>query len=398
MYEQIQQWPSPIDKDNYKKLEYDSLLNYAKSNNVDAALRLYKIINNVGTALNKTSIKNLQPEISMSFEEIEQRWVRFLESVRQAANNDQNQLNNPNIFVDGNWSTVNIVYDASNDKFALSDSYIFTDWNAQKDFGLLYELGKSINDVRSAATGGARSPITNASRESIKAQESDSKKSIEEFIESKKAEAISSVSSAKINADWSEFYRERCNELKKDINGEIIREFKLWKFPKSRYKKAGLKHLRNVWFFILLGTLFIYALIAGLIFTGQGIFKIDSSIDENLKGFGRYFIGLTLYGVLAGMFLGYSYASRQLKIHQNLLEQYRHREIVSKTISGVVSAVMKSKSGTATPEEQTDIDKEELQQLVKVAASAMFEYRTIGHLSAKEGNSILSELINSRNT
>ncbi|MBI5357230.1 hypothetical protein HZB74_00015 [Candidatus Saccharibacteria bacterium] len=108
-------------------------------------------------------------------------------------------------------------------------------------------------------------------------------------------------------------------------------------------------------------------------------------------------MGLTFYGFLGGVFLGYSNANRQLKIHQNLLEQYRHREIVAKTISGVVSAVIKTKEGNASPEEQTEIEKEELQQLVKVAASAMFEYRTIGHLSAKEGNSILSELINSRN-
>ncbi|MBI5357229.1 hypothetical protein HZB74_00010 [Candidatus Saccharibacteria bacterium] len=189
MYEQIQQWPAPVTIDNYKKLEFDSLLNFAKTNNNDIALRLYKIISNIGIALNESNIRNLQPEITLSFEELEQQWVRFLESVRQAANNDQNQLNNANVFVDGNWSTVNINYDAGNDKFMLSDSYIFNDWNKQKDFGLLYELGKSISDVQSSARGGARSPLTKASIKAIQSQEVASKKSIGDYIESKRSEA-----------------------------------------------------------------------------------------------------------------------------------------------------------------------------------------------------------------
>lgn len=391
MYEQIQQWPAPVTIDNYKKLEFDSLLNFAKTNNNDIALRLYKIISNIGIALNESNIRNLQPEITLSFEELEQQWVRFLESVRQAANNDQNQLNNANVFVDGNWSTVNINYDAGNDKFMLSDSYIFNDWNKQKDFGLLYELGKSISDVQSSARGGARSPLTKASIKAIQSQEVASKKSIGDYIESKRSEAASSISSAKINADWSKFYKERCDELEETIEGENKPRKRRYKVLRPSKKVDSLKLNRKRWYIGLLFTLFLYMLIVTIIFLS----KVD--ITNDINGFGKYIMGLTFYGFLGGVFLGYSNANRQLKIHQNLLEQYRHREIVAKTISGVVSAVIKTKEGNASPEEQTEIEKEELQQLVKVAASAMFEYRTIGHLSAKEGNSILSELINSRN-
>ena len=114
---------------------------------------------------------------------------------------------------------------------------------------------------------------------------------------------------------------------------------------------------------------------------------------SELGTFSKYIAGIAFYGILLGTFLGYSFSSRQLKVSQNLLEQYRHRSIVSETIENIVAAVIKTKNGE---EDSTSITQDELKELVRVAALAMFENRPIGHLSAKENTNPLMEIVNNK--
>jgi len=63
-------------------------------------------------------------------------------------------------------------------------------------------------------------------------------------------------------------------------------------------------------------------------------------------------------------------------IYSNLLEQYNHREVVAQTIQGIL----------AKPRGDED-DEKVRHELANVAATALFEQKTVGHLSKNESNS-----------
>lgn len=72
--------------------------------------------------------------------------------------------------------------------------------------------------------------------------------------------------------------------------------------------------------------------------------------------------------------LGYAAANKNYRIYSNLLEQYRHRATVARTLQGILRSVSEG-------EDNKDIR----QSLAAVAAAAMFELKTVGHLTKHDG-------------
>lgn len=84
-------------------------------------------------------------------------------------------------------------------------------------------------------------------------------------------------------------------------------------------------------------------------------------------------IGLWLPGI-GILSVGYSFATKNYRIYNNMLDQYKHRRAVARTAQGIILGV----SGTA------EEDRELRSAMAAAAASALFEHKTTGHLSKKE--------------
>jgi hypothetical protein len=331
-------------------------------------------------------------------------WLEMLNHLRDTATQQPGWLQNGQWSYNGNTVAAwNVNYDASLGAFTINnDPYQLTDTPRQRDFGKLYEIGRELHKLNGLIKGGTNSVLTKAalaaiddraakSQKSIDDDYNEKKKQLDSDLEAATADAVAKIKSVEASKDWSEHYETRCKELVKIIDGSGKKKAHWFS------RRDGLKAARDRWYWVLVCTFVVYAIVALLIVHGIWIFKIGSSLDATLSGFGKYFIGLTLYGALAGIYIGYGFSVKQLKVHQNLLEQYRHRAIVAKTIEGIVLAVIKTKEGTSGPGEESQIRDEDLEQLVKVAAASMFEYRPIGHLSTREGTSILNDIIGRSN-
>lgn len=109
----------------------------------------------------------------------------------------------------------------------------------------------------------------------------------------------------------------------------------------------------------------------------KDILGVDLSKLRPVHNDTQLFAKISIYiGLFLIPTLGYSFANKNYRIYSNLLEQYSHREVVARTIQGVL----------ARPRGD-EYDEKVRQELANVAAAALFEQKTIGHLSKNEANS-----------
>ena len=366
MQGKIQSWPESIDSTNWHEVEPIDLNDH--SNPVLSGFS--EVLQSIKAALIAAEDPKIYSEIGfeLPFSEMIGIWTDLLRRIRYTS------ITNIGVLQAGQWIyNGNQVpgwvpnFDNSQAQFVITnDPYLLGDAIRQRDFGKLFELGKQLRLLKTLTFGGRRSPLTKAAINDIEAVGEQQIKGLKDKVDKATKEAVATLKTAKTVRSWSGHYDTRVEELEKKV--------------------ADLTVWRRWWYTAVMLTLVIYGAAAVLVATG----KIELSKLSTIQGLGKYLMGLTFYGFLLGVFLGYSFCTRQLKIHQNLLEQYRHRAVVARTIEGVVGAVVRSQADNA----DTEITQQELQELVKVAAIAMFEYRPIGHLSAKESTSPIMEVVN----
>lgn len=144
-----------------------------------------------------------------------------------------------------------------------------------------------------------------------------------------------------------------------------------------RSKIFSFSGKRFFWFTTLLvGVGAIVVVNVASIYDVRSLFDIDPTklrpVHNDTQLFAKIAVYVAFFVVPA---LGYSFANKNYRIYNNILEQYRHREIVARTIQGILKQ--------PTDGSDADIRKE----LTNVAANALFEQKTIGHLSKNEANS-----------
>ncbi len=390
MFDKILQWPNPITPENWRKTDVSEIYDASVHGAVPQLQTFIKLLtfiqSGIGACSDPKAFENWS--FNNSYDNLLATWIDLLNRLRDTAQGQPEWLHqgywNFNGSQVGPW---NVSLDTSTGNFTVNnDPNLLPDVSKQQDFGLFYEVGRELQKLNNLVRGGVNSALTKASLKRIEDRTEETIGDINSKLEAATADKVAQIKTVQASKDWSEHYEDRCSELTKIIDGD------------DKSKKKGLKQIRDYWYRWLVATFVVYAVGALLLIHGWWIFKINSSIDATATGFGKYFIGLTLYGVITGVYIGYAYSVRQLKVNQNLLEQYRHRSIVAKTIEGVVLAVIKTKEETAAPGEESVLRDEDLEQLVKVAATSMFEYRPIGHLSTKEGTSVISDLLSGRSS
>jgi len=136
-------------------------------------------------------------------------------------------------------------------------------------------------------------------------------------------------------------------------------------------KLFSIKGRRLLWFSILSAVLVAQAVIVFLVVSDPHIHgEFSLRIQQLLQ---KEYLGAKISAFLGFVLvpsLGYATSNRNYRIYSNLLEQYRHRETVAQTLQGILRSI-------AENEDNRDIR----QSLAAVAAVAMFELKTVGHLT-----------------
>lgn len=159
----------------------------------------------------------------------------------------------------------------------------------------------------------------------------------------------------------------------------------LWRIAEYLLRKLfSIKGRRLVWFTVLGGVLIGQAVFFFFAITsphGHGVFSSNLNVLLQ-KDFTLAKISAFLGFILVPS-LGYASVNRNYRIYSNLLEQYRHRATVARTLQGVLLQFT-----------ENDDNKDVRQSLVSVAAAAMFELKAVGHLSKTDGSGTpLSEVL-----
>lgn len=230
-------------------------------------------------------------------------------------------------------------------------------------------------------------------------------KSFTDFLNEKETETIEKIRRAKALETWVTYYSliekdytiliEGSHRLKFRSVKEKHKDapdFKKWRLPiymvrlvpeencSEKGFKFGEARKRAIWFWVLAISVLIPACMG--IFFGDKLpggainpFYIDVN-DDNLN------LGTELYQklkylplVLVPLF-GYSFTNKNFRIFSNLREQYRHRKTVSITLEGIIAGIDKN-------DKNTDIRV----KLVEIGAKAMFDLKTIGHLTKRDSES-----------
>lgn len=234
-----------------------------------------------------------------------------------------------------------------------------------------------------------------------------------EAVRNAKENAIAEFEQARALANWSSFYAEKTLAYRAAVQGKdwpenaIRRKYISFRsYRKSLPWKVRLKTLlqfrhgaarcagtgisilcskaisylgkRTFWFICLAMAVAIAILVnVASIYELRDILGVDLSklrpVHNDTQLFTKIFIYVGLFLIPT---LGYSFANKNYRIYSNLLEQYSHREVVARTIQGIL----------ARPRGDED-DEKVRKELANVAATALFEQKTIGHLSKNEANS-----------
>lgn len=227
-------------------------------------------------------------------------------------------------------------------------------------------------------------------------------------------DAIANFEGARALANWSAFYAKRVGFYERAVTGMVwpenaihkkwtaFKKYRMSLAKKERFKTSlqfrhglinNLRKATSIWHSKVTSysgkrTFWFGALIIGiLIFILMNFMAIYGTSGE-LLGFDlsklkpehadtQIFAKIAIYAaVLLIPTIGYSFANKNFRIYCNLLEQYRHREVVAETIQGIL----------AKPRGD-DTDEAVRKELANVASVALFEQKTVGHLSKNEANS-----------
>lgn len=129
---------------------------------------------------------------------------------------------------------------------------------------------------------------------------------------------------------------------------------------------------RFLWFALLVAVIALSVL--DKLFWHQ-LSKPAENLDETLKAsqtLTQYLVYLPFITVFG---IGYSFAIKNYRIYNNMLDQYKHRKTVAETARGILGS-----SDDKLGSEQKNI-------MAATAAQALFEHKTTGHLSKKEAES-----------
>lgn len=145
-------------------------------------------------------------------------------------------------------------------------------------------------------------------------------------------------------------------------------------------KVRSYQFQRGAWFSLLTLILLIQGSISILVLS-KGSIEI-ASLQPHMKSITSFFTSeyvVAKVGAFIGFVLmpslGYAFANKNYRIYSNLMEQYRHRATVAKTLQGILLEIG-----------DKDNMAEVRQSLTAVAAVAMFEHKSIGHLSKHDGD------------
>lgn len=225
------------------------------------------------------------------------------------------------------------------------------------------------------------------------------------FLDEQKKDAVSQIEQAQALKEWAAYYTKVENDYSILVEGshklqlQTVREslesdksYKKWRWPLKICKRfdtgetsiadfrIGEARKRAFWFMMLAISILIPALLA--IFWGKTIahgvsnpFYINPS-TKNLN------VGYELYQKLKYLplvfivIVGYAFSNKNYRILSNLREQYRHRKTVSITLQGIIAGI-----------DEDDANKDVRIKLVEIGAKAMFELKTIGHLTKRDSDS-----------
>ncbi len=394
MPEEILTWPDPVTADNLVDINLDKLFTLEPLISNRETLQQFRFLSSIHRAITNISDKDLKiAGIISQLPDLKSNWAEILNGVRRAAQQDPGNLGAGTFSQNGNQYKFTVNYaSASGSKELVGDPNLNQSPDLQKDLGRLFDIGQDIESYELATKGGLRSPLTRASLKAITDEAEKAKEQLTSHAATEAQNISAEVNAAIAIRGWSQYYKKRCDELNKLINGTKKEKMRRLRKIKKEYRDGGLLVDRLRWQKWLMISLGLYAAFALIIITNPIHADYNGALSS---GFSKYFLGLTLYGLLGGVFIAYSYANKQLKVHQNLYEQYRHRAVVAETIEGIIAAVIKTKNGTLPAGETPSvIEQSQLETLVRVAATAMFENRPIGHLSTKEATGgLLGEVL-----
>jgi len=405
MIEEILKWPNQVTESDLAKLDIDKIVVNQDVKTNPPLLNQFRIVGYITTALKDLNTEDYRLGYNNNRDVLINIWIDVLTNIRNGAETNSDTISAGNLIYENNPYKFVIQYTGLSEISLEGHKKINETEELKTDFGRLLETGKAIQFTHQATKLGKKSSMTSASLNSISKQKEES---LDEIIKTTKrliSEAKTEINTAAVIKGWNSYYNERIEDLKKIINGEHPRGLD-GEHPRGLDGKhsRGLRDIRTIWFWLLISALVFYAILALIILNGgihinnTRLLGIDAQTANNIQGFSKFFIGLTIYGLLGGIFIGYSHANKQLKVHQNILEQYRHRAIVAKTIEEIITAVAKTKSNELdTDESPSKINDEQLKQLVDIAAKAMFEGKATGYLSTNESTGIISELLNIKN-
>jgi len=215
--------------------------------------------------------------------------------------------------------------------------------------------------------------------------------SVGQFVAEQKEELDKTVALQSLTT-WAKFYTKRVKEYEallngpkplspdKPANGWLMSWQNGW-FWSIKYSVVAqwlrsLKARRIFWFALLAVMILVFVAIN----TGFIHLRLDNEIRKQVNNPILYRIGVSAPLLLIPS-LGYAFSNKNYRIYANLLEQYRHREVVAETLTGIIATLGNDPSNA-------DIR----QQLTTVGAQAIFEQKNIGHLSKQDNGGMFAEI------
>lgn len=223
----------------------------------------------------------------------------------------------------------------------------------------------------------------------------------EKSSKKKTEEAIDRITVTQGLEEWVEFYEvveadygvliegshliKFRSPLSRQIENKGMYSFQLPFTRELRYSKSRIVGYRmgesskRFWWFVVVAFVFIAPVLMSMINSKEllglrNLFYIQESLNPDYKLIAleklRYLPLIILVSI------GYAFNNKNFRILSNLREQYKHRKTVARTLQGIIRSI-----------DETGKDIEIKPRLVEIGAKAMFELKTIGHLSKKDSES-----------
>lgn len=226
------------------------------------------------------------------------------------------------------------------------------------------------------------------------------------FVESEKNNTVSQIERAQSLKEWATHYTKVSNDYTILIEGsnriglqwprarhQGEPKYAKWRKPyfnekrfshencNIHYRKIGEARKRYLWFMLLATVIILPAFLAlfgnaeilGRIHNPFYIPPVSGSATETTN---LILEKLRYLPIVIVVIFGYAFSNKNYRILSNLREQYKHRETVSVTLQGIIAGI-----------DENDGNKDIRVKLVEIGAKAMFELKTIGHLTKRDSDS-----------